>query len=252
MSSNSNESKHVTLWTLLDRLTTIVTLLATATALVVLFSAGRTVPEATARERQIQQPVEDVPDLAIGMTGNIKGDGTARVVLVEFGDFECPYCARHASETHPQIEREFVESGQIRYAFRHLPLPIHPSAFGAAIAAECAGRQGKFWDMKAALFSNAQASNGESLSPDSLLQRAEDSALQMQGFSECVNGRQAAKQIQLDRREAARLEIKSTPTFFVGQIQSDGKTILLKKRINGAQSFRTFRGILLWALDRWA
>jgi protein-disulfide isomerase len=83
-----------------------------------------------------------------------KGEKTARVVLIEFSDYQCPFCARHVRETLPQLEREYIQTGKIRYVTRDFPLPTHRHAFKAAEAARCAGEQGKFWEMHAQLFHN--------------------------------------------------------------------------------------------------
>src|SRR5438876_1044010 len=87
-----------------------------------------------------------------------KGGAGTRLVLVEFSDFQCPFCARHAKQTLPQIEREYVQTGKLLYVMRNLPLEaIHPDAFRAASAAECAGAQGNYWQMHEKLFGHRQA-----------------------------------------------------------------------------------------------
>lgn len=99
-------------------------------------------------------PTEAVSDLSIPATDitRVRGDGS--VALVEFSDFECPFCAEFTRTTAPLIETQLLESGQIRHVFFNFPLNIHPRAQKASEAAECAGKQGRFWEMHASLFEN--------------------------------------------------------------------------------------------------
>src|SRR5262245_29447014 len=82
----------------------------------------------------------------------VKGPDNARVVLVEFSDYECPYCAQHATGVSHQLDKEFVKTGQIRYAFANNPIPSHPNAVPLAQAAICAGQQDRYWPMHDRLF----------------------------------------------------------------------------------------------------
>lgn len=84
---------------------------------------------------------------------SVLGDSNAKVVLVEFSDFECPYCVRHFSQTWPDIKKNYVDAGKIKVIFKNFPLNFHPNAQKAAEAAECAGNQGKFWEMHDKIFS---------------------------------------------------------------------------------------------------
>ncbi len=93
-----------------------------------------------------------------------KGDTSARVVLVEFTDYQCPFCGRYVHDAYAQIEAEYIKTGKLRYVIREFPLEsIHPQAFKAAEAALCAGDQGKYWEMHDRLFANQRA-----LAPDQL------------------------------------------------------------------------------------
>src|SRR6185436_20936742 len=91
----------------------------------------------------------DVPNFDLTLAGAAtKGRASAPLVMLEFSDFECPFCGRYSRETYPQVQREYVDTGKVRYVFRHTPIErIHPQAMKAAEAAECAGTQGKFWEM---------------------------------------------------------------------------------------------------------
>jgi hypothetical protein len=94
-------------------------------------------------------PIESFDGRSISIAdAQVQGSPKTEVVLIELSDFQCPFCSRHDKETHELIKTEFVDSGRIRQVFMHLPLPIHPHAQAAGEAAECAGRQGRFWEMR--------------------------------------------------------------------------------------------------------
>lgn len=96
---------------------------------------------------------------SIDASGQSKGPSDAKVTLVEFSDFQCPYCASFYSATEQQIMKDYVESGKVRFVYKHFPLTtIHPNAQKAAEASECAGDQGKFWEMHDLLFNAHTAS----------------------------------------------------------------------------------------------
>jgi protein-disulfide isomerase len=95
-----------------------------------------------------------------------KGNPNAKLVVVEFGDFQCPACQRHALTTQPAVDKRFVETGQVLWVAKHFPLRSHPHAPVAAAAAECAGAQGKFWAMHHLLFERVeQWSTGDDPDP---------------------------------------------------------------------------------------
>lgn len=88
----------------------------------------------------------------------VLGDPNATVTLVEFSDFECPFCSRHFSQTWPEIKKEYVDTGKVKVVFKHFPLDFHANAQKASEAAECAGDQGKFWEMHELIFVSSGAS----------------------------------------------------------------------------------------------
>lgn len=169
----------------------------------------------------------------------VKGGPGAGVVVVEFSDFQCPFCARHARQTLPQIEREYVATGKVLYAMRHLPLEaIHPDAFRAAAAAECAGDQGKFWPMHERLFGNQQA-----LSVADISRYAGESGLDAGAFQKCLDGDTHGAKIRRDLAEAQAAGVTGTPTFFLGFAQPGGK-VKVVRRIQGAHPFTVFKGAI--------
>jgi protein-disulfide isomerase len=178
--------------------------------------------------------IETVTGLSIERTKITKQRGDAAVALVEFSDFQCPYCAKHARETYPSIRRELIDQDKVTYVSFAFPLDaIHPDARKASEAAECAARQGRFWEMQERLFADPTA-----LGIDDLSESAEVVGLDRTLFESCI-AKEAADAVTADIEEGKRLNVNSTPTFFVGRVRPDGSIDLLK-RIQGAAPFETF------------
>jgi protein-disulfide isomerase len=135
-----------------------------------------------------------------------RGPRTAPVTLVEFSDFQCPFCAR-SQETLRELEERYP--GKLRFVFRHFPLDSHRDASQAAEAAECAGDAGKFWEMHDLLFATARFGG------DTLQQHAGTLGLDAETFDQCVSSRAKASIWQRDKQAGESLGITSTPTFFV-------------------------------------
>jgi protein-disulfide isomerase len=186
-------------------------------------------------------PIVDVtPPVEISIIqAPTRGAATAALALIEFSDFECPFCGRHAQTVYHELQSRFVDTGEVRYVFRHLPLDeIHPSALRAATAAECARAQGKFWEMHDQIFMNQRA-----LAMSNLLDHARLLGLDLQQFQPCLQDSGVTTRIKQDQLEARRLGVSSTPTFFIGEIKSDG-IVRVTKRIAGAQTFPVFQAAL--------
>lgn len=144
-----------------------------------------------------------------------QGPDDAPAVLVEYGDFECPFCG-HAHDVVKAIERRFGSS--LQFVFRHFPLTsIHPHAELAAEAAEAAGAQGKFWKMYDALFEN-QAQ----LNPELIVALAQELDLDMQRFVRELNGRHYRDRVKKDFMSGVRSGVNGTPTFFINGERFDG------------------------------
>jgi protein-disulfide isomerase len=161
---------------------------------------------------------------------NLVGNLGAKVVMIEYSDFECPYCGRFAREVLPQFEQQFVTPGVVVLAFKELPLQsLHPYALRAAEAAECAAQGGKFKQMHDALFGDQQ-----DLDEAGLFRRAVRLDLPIPTFSACLDsvGRQ---QVLADLSEAESLGINQTPTFFIGRAVGHD-VVRPQVRLNGVQS----------------
>jgi protein-disulfide isomerase len=162
------------------------------------------------------------------------GSAAAKVVVVEFSDFQCPYCGKFARETFETIQERYITPGTVRYVFRHFPLDeAHPKAFRAAEAAECANQQGKFWEMHARLFANQQ-----SLDPPDLLTHASALGLDATAFQKCLGGAAKGK-VKRDFNDGVKAGVGGTPTFLIGTADKDGK-VRVVKTLSGTQTTESF------------
>lgn len=175
-----------------------------------------------------------------GMTTSLagiptKGSPSAKVVVIEFSDFQCPFCARFATGVQPELLARYVEAGTVAWAFRHLPLPeIHPQAVHAAEVAECAGRQGRFWEAHDALFRDQQA-----LAARQALALVQPVLTDSAAVAACVDQGHARERLSADGEEATRLGLRSTPVFLLGTRQPDG-TVRIATIVAGARSADEF------------
>lgn len=180
-----------------------------------------------------------VPSAPISLHGvPVQGSEDAKVGAVEFSDFQCPYCGQFARDVWPVIKSEYVDTGRVRIAFRHLPLTrIHSEAWQAAEAAECAFQQGRFWEMHDALFTDPR-----DLTAAALDRRVMAIGLNPASFASCLRGT-AKTRIEEDAAMAAKLGIRGTPTLLVGHVERDGR--LRVRRISaGARSVADIRALL--------
>lgn len=151
------------------------------------------------------------------------GSSDAAVTLIEYSDFQCPYCGRYARETFPQILETYVLTGKIRYVFKNFPLTsIHPQAEKAAEAAECAGEQGKYWEMHEALFNNQQQWSGQASAVQTFKQFATDLGLDQARFDACLDSGTYVDKIQADMQEAAADGVNGTPAFRINGVELSG------------------------------
>ena len=161
------------------------------------------------------------PRLEVEAIGPAKGPDDAAVTIIEFSDFQCPYCER-VLPTIAQILEKYPT--QVRFVFRHLPLHrIHDRAQPAAEAAVCAGNQDKFWDYHDVLFDNSRA-----LSDEDLERYAADMDLEMEVFKRCVSERESQQMVDVDAAVAESLGLTGTPAFFVNGIPLTGAQPLEK------------------------
>lgn len=163
---------------------------------------------------------------------NVIGREDAPLAMIEFTDLQCPYCASYARQTFPQLKRTYVDTGRLRYTSRDLPLPFHAFALPAAVAARCAGEQGRYWEYREALF-DAQGELGS----EPYARVAAQLGLDAGRFEACRrDGRQEAE-VRADLALAARHGIRSTPSFVIGRVV-DGQ--FQGEVVSGAQPYEFY------------
>lgn len=142
----------------------------------------------------------------------VLGNPNAPVTLVEFSDFQCPFCQRFFSQSYQQLKAKYVDTGKVKVVFRHFPLPIHQNAEKAAEAGECAARQGKFEAYHDTLFTKGQA-DGTGLALADLKTYASDLGLDVGRFNACLDNGEAAAAVAQDFRDGQVAGVNGTPSF---------------------------------------
>jgi protein-disulfide isomerase len=161
-----------------------------------------------------------------------KGDANAPVTIVEWSDYECPFCARFYDQTLAQLDEEYIKTGKVKFVYRDFPLGFHQQAQKAAEAAECAGEQGKYFDMHDALFENGVAGGVSSFK-----QFASDIGLDTGDFDECLDSGEMASEVAEDLAAGSAAGVTGTPGFIInGQL------------VSGAQPFSVFKQVIDAAL----
>lgn len=145
---------------------------------------------------------------------NVLGNPNAPVTIVEFADFQCPFCGRHHTAVAPTIVQEYVETGKANYVYKHLAF-LGPESVYAAAAAECAADQGKFWEYHDYLFTHQQGENQGAFTKDKLIAFGKEMNLDSAQFENCVNSDETVDRVRADTEEAQQFGVQSTPTFFV-------------------------------------
>lgn len=190
-------------------------------------------------QRQRRSPVRDV-DVTLSVADDpYKGANDARVTMVEFSDYQCPFCSRHTRAVLPQLEKNYVETGKIKYVLRDFPLAFHKQAPKAHEAAHCAGEQGKYWEMHAQLFANQKA-----LHLDKLPNHAKSAGIpDLAAFQACLDSGKYGERINLSMAEGNKLGIRGTPSFAVGLTEPNGNVKALKI-VRGAQAYDVFQKVI--------
>lgn len=158
----------------------------------------------------------------------VRGDKDAPVTIVEWSDFECPFCGRFYQQTLPSIEEEYIKTGKVKLVYRDFPLSFHANAQKAAEAAECAGEQGKYWEMHDLLFEK-----GVQGGVAGFKQYAKNLGLNTAKFDTCLDSGAMAGEIQQDMADGAAVGIQGTPGFIVNG-----------KLVSGAQPFAVFKQVI--------
>lgn len=165
----------------------------------------------------------------------VLGNKDAKVTMIEFSDFECPFCKRYFDETFPQIVKDYVDTGKIKIYFRHFPLDFHQAAMPSALASECANEQGKFWQYHDKIFSDQDkisAKTADTISTE-LNSFAKDLRLNTVQFESCFSAQKYKANVDLDSNDGRTAGVTGTPTFFING-----------RKLVGAQPFASFQAII--------
>lgn len=168
-------------------------------------------------------PTPVFADVKVG-TLPILGEENAKVTIVEFSDFQCPFCKRFADDAFAQIKKEYVDTGKVKIAFRHYPLPIHPNAPKAAEASECANEQDQFWTYHDLLFERQDAwSNLTSTeAQNTFVTYAGELGIETGQFQSCLTSGKYAEKVQEDTDAAIAAGVSATPTAYINGQQVVG------------------------------
>lgn len=219
-------------------------------AIAILVSGGVIKPGGLAK----QVPQAGQPTITEEPAGPVKvsvdddpvlGDKNAKVTLIEFSDYECPFCKRHFEQVYPSIKKDYIDTGKVKLVYRDYPLPFHdPMATFEAGAANCAREQGgdsvyfKFHDE---IFTKTK-SNGNGLTKDAVYQIASDLGLNQVNVKACADSEKYADEIKKDVTDGGSAGVSGTPAFFIGKSNSSGTidgTILV-----GAQPYENFKALI--------
>ena len=159
---------------------------------------------------------------------DVLGDEDAKVTIIEFSDYECPFCGRFVTGAMAELKEKYVETGKVKYVFRDFPLGFHQKAQKAAEAAECAGDQEKYWEMHDKLFENSKA-----LEVDQLKQYAADLGLNTGTFNSCLDEGTHEAEVKKDFGDGVKAGVSGTPSFFING-----------QKLVGAQPFAKFEEII--------
>jgi len=167
------------------------------------------------------------------------GNPKATIGIVEFSDYQCPFCRRFHADAFPQLEKTYINSGKVALIVRDFPLDFHPAAMRAALAVNCAGLQNvkRFWDVQDELFAHQ-----DRLGDDLYKEIIHKFGLDQNIFEACMNDAARKKQVEDELRYAETLGVQGTPTFFVGRI--DGDQLVDAVPMVGAQPYEAFVKVL--------
>ena len=179
------------------------------------------------------------PPPTMSVAGELyKGEPTAKVAIIEYADFQCPFCRRFGSQVYPNIRDNYIRTGKLKYFHRDMPLAFHQGAMPAARAVHCASDQGRYWEMHDILLGDA------SLTPADIDGRAGKLGLNVSQLDQCISSDRFADIIQRSIREASAMQVSGTPTFIVGPLDVDGNVVSVKKTVVGASPFEAFKAAI--------
>src|SRR5258705_4226030 len=145
------------------------------------------------------------------------GKKDAPITIVEYTDYQCPFCQRFHVTSFPEIKRNYIDTGKVRFFSKDMPLDFHPNAMRAAQAARCAAEQNKFWELR-----DVMGQNPDKLDMDHIAGFADALKMDSKALRACVDSGKYKDQVQADTLEAMRIGANGTPTFVVGKSAGNG------------------------------
>lgn len=188
-----------------------------------------------------KEPKPPVTSLQLG-SDPVLGDRAAKVAVVEFSDYQCPFCGAFQAQTMASLKKQYIDTGKVKFIYRDFPLDFHPHAQSAAIAARCAGEQNAYWKMHDQLFAN-QRQLGRKLYSE----LAAKLHLDAQKFATCLQDKKIKERLSDEIKYGLKIGIEGTPAFFVGRIEGD--KLVDVKSIVGAQPEKVFTNTIDSYLD---
>ncbi|MGA8541795.1 MAG: thioredoxin domain-containing protein, partial [Terriglobales bacterium] len=144
------------------------------------------------------------------------GRDDAPVTIVEFTDYQCPFCRKYHTETFAELKKNYIDTGKVRFVSRDLPLSFHANAEKAAEAAWCAGEQNKYWQLR-----DTMIDNSSDLSSDAIVKYAQTNGLEMASFKACAQAEKYKLEIEKGMADAGTVGISATPSFVIGKTTKD-------------------------------
>jgi protein-disulfide isomerase len=181
------------------------------------------------------QAQEDAPTKAkiTSLSGvSMLGSKNAPLTIVEFTDYQCPFCQQFHVTAFAQLKKAYIDTGKARFFSKDMPLDFHPNAMRAAMAARCAGEQGKFWELR-----DTMGANPNSLDMEHIVGFGADLKMDIRALRACIDGGKYKEPVQSDVLEAMKIGANGTPTFVVGKSVGDGVDGEL---VVGAMPFQMF------------
>ena len=183
-------------------------------------------PAAPQEEAPTRAKIADLSGVAM------LGSPVAPLTIVEYTDYQCPYCQRFHVTAFAELKKAYIDTGKARFFSKDMPLDFHPNAMRAAMAARCAGEQGKFWELR-----NTMGANPNSLDMDHIVNFAADLKIDTAALRVCIDSGKYKERVQNDVLEAMRIGASGTPTFIVGRSVGNGVDGEL---VVGAMPFQMF------------
>ena len=166
------------------------------------------------------QPQEEAPTRAklTDLSGvSMLGSKTAPLTIVEYTDYQCPFCQRFHVTAFAELKKAYIDTGKVRFFSKDMPLDFHPNAMRAAMAARCAGEQGKFWELR-----DTMGANPNSLDLEHIVGFAADLKMDTNALRACIDSGKYKERVQNDVLEAMKIGANGTPTFIVGKSVGEG------------------------------